>query len=365
MTLGEDKSIIIPEDDDYCAMERGSMSILGRLLNPDCQNMGRMLRTMPKVWKIYDRVGSIALTRERFQFIFDLETDIQMVLKQGFWTFDDWGMALERWVETPPPAYLQTAMIWVRLHNLPVNYLQLKTIDAVVDVIGHVKVIEFDPTKPHLLEYVRVQVVLDLNQPLQDKKSVTLPAGRVEYVDVEYERVRKKCFHCLRLSHEKPKCPLLQGLQNKGKGVVVRQLVVGASSTGGRQHHNDLVNKLMPLMAPSDPPGFAPPQTVVAPEVFEQMRIYMNCADLEERNIREARMRKTLQELSNDPIGNVLAYALRKHQCCPLRSIEIGGEFFILVEWRMLWFLHKQHLLLRNTLDMPPGREEKETEQEI
>ncbi|KAF3552850.1 hypothetical protein F2Q69_00013677 [Brassica cretica] len=68
-------------------------------------------------------------------------------------------------------------------------------------------------------------------------------------------------------------------------------------------------------MAPSDPPGFAPPQTVVAPEVFEQMRIYMNCADLEERNIREARMRKTLQELSNDPIGNVLAYALRKHQC--------------------------------------------------
>ncbi|CAF1838231.1 unnamed protein product [Brassica oleracea var. botrytis] len=121
----------------------------------------------------------------------------------------------------------------------------------------------------------------------------------------------------------------------------------------------------MPLMAPSDPPGFAPPQTVVAPEVFEQMRIYMNCADLEERNIREARMRKTLQELSNDPIGNVLAYALRKHQCCPLRSIEIGGEFFILVEWRMLWFLHKQHLLLRNTLDMPPGREEKETEQEI
>ena len=73
--------------------------------------MGRMLRTMPKVLKIYDRVGGIALTRERFQFIFDLETDIQMVLKQGYWTFDGWGMALERWVETPPPAYLQTATI--------------------------------------------------------------------------------------------------------------------------------------------------------------------------------------------------------------------------------------------------------------
>lgn len=90
MTLGEDKTIIIPEDDDFCAIERGGRSILGRLLNPDCQNMGRMLKTMPKIWKVYDRVRGMALTKERFQFVFELETDIQMVLNQGFWTFDDW-----------------------------------------------------------------------------------------------------------------------------------------------------------------------------------------------------------------------------------------------------------------------------------
>lgn len=40
----------------------------------------------------------IAFTKEKFRFIFDLETDVQMVLKQGFWIFDDWGMAMERWV---------------------------------------------------------------------------------------------------------------------------------------------------------------------------------------------------------------------------------------------------------------------------
>lgn len=64
----------------------------------------------------------------------------------------------------------------------------MKTIDAVADGIGHVKLIEFDPSKPHLLDYVRVQVVLDVNQPLRDKKSLTLPGGRIEYVDVEYEQ---------------------------------------------------------------------------------------------------------------------------------------------------------------------------------
>ena len=76
MSIEEHKPIIIPEDDTYCAMERGRSSLLGRLLNPEAQNMSRMLRTMPKIWKVYERVRGIALSRDRFQFVFDLETDI-------------------------------------------------------------------------------------------------------------------------------------------------------------------------------------------------------------------------------------------------------------------------------------------------
>lgn len=324
MSLGEDKTIIIPEDDAYCAIERGGRSILGRLLNPDCQNMGRMLRTMPKVWKVYERVRGITLTREKFQFIFDLETDIQMVLRQGFWTFEDWGLAMERWVESPPPTFLQTAKIWVRLSNIPGNYLTLKTIDAVADGIGHVKLIEFDPLKPHLLEYVRVQVILDVNQPLRDKKSLTLPGGRIEYVDVEYERVRKKCFHCFRLSHEKQKCPLLREARNKGKGVMVQHGGAEAQTSGVRQHHTDLIEKLMPLMAPTIPPGFEPPSSIVVPEVFEQMRLYMDCNDPDERRIREFKMRKTLQELSNDPIAQRSCLRL---EGAPLVSTELNQDW--------------------------------------
>ncbi|KAH0900977.1 hypothetical protein HID58_040480 [Brassica napus] len=44
----------------------------------------------------------------------------------------------------------------------------------------------------------------------------------------------------------------------------------------------------MPLFVPSIPPGFAPPAGLIAPEVFEQIQLYMNCIDPEERRIREA-----------------------------------------------------------------------------
>ena len=176
--------------------------------------MGRMLRTMPKIWKIYERVKEIALTSDSFQFVFELETNIQSVMKHEFWTFDDWGMVMERWQEVPPANFLQTVLILIRIHKIPVNYFTFKTMDAVAGAIRYVKVIEYDPEKPHLLEYVRVQVIMDLQNPLRDTKLVNLPKGCSATVDIKYERVRKKCFHCLRLSHEKQKCSLLK----KGKG---------------------------------------------------------------------------------------------------------------------------------------------------
>lgn len=204
MSLEDDVPIVLPEDDDYSAIVLNSRSLLGRLLNPSCQNMARMLRTMPKILRVYERARGIALTKERFQFIFELESDIQTVLKQGFWTFDDWGMAMERWVEQPPSNFFQTAAVWIRISNIPVNYLTFKTIDAVAGAIGYVKVIEWDPEKPLLQDYVRAQVIMDLSLPVREKKSITLPkGGGTAVVDVDYERIRKKCFHCFRLSHEK------------------------------------------------------------------------------------------------------------------------------------------------------------------
>lgn len=54
------------------------------------------------------------------------------------------------------------------------------------------------------------------------------------------------------------------------------------------------------FLDPSAPPGF-PPKSLVAPEVFEEMQLYTNCIDPEERRIREFNMKKTLRDLSLNP----------------------------------------------------------------
>ncbi|KAF3587465.1 hypothetical protein F2Q69_00029690 [Brassica cretica] len=121
--------------------------------------------------------------------------------------------------------------------------------------------------------------------------------------------------------------------------------LVEKQAGASRQHHNNLAETLMPLLAPSVPPGLQPystvvaPEvfeqlriymscvepysTVVAPEVFEQLRIYMSCVDPEERSLREAKMKKTLDELSRDTLAQRSCFRL---ETAPVTSMEKNGE---------------------------------------
>ncbi|KAL0723274.1 hypothetical protein Bca4012_037873 [Brassica carinata] len=147
------------------------------------------------------------------------------------------------------------------------------------------------------------------------------------HVDVEYERIRKKCFHCFRLSHEKQRCPILKGVKNKGLARMDKGKGVEITHVVHRKNHTDLVDTLMPLMSQSVPPGFVP-RSVVAPEVFEEMHLYMNCTNPEERRIREFRMKEVLRVLSSNPGAQSSYLRLEKHpRISGVQNKELGRVF--------------------------------------
>ncbi|KAG2329605.1 hypothetical protein Bca4012_020847 [Brassica carinata] len=136
--------------------------------------------------------------------------------------------------------------------------------------------------------------------------------GLSALVDIDYERVRKKCYHCFRLSHEKQRCPLSNvvppGFQ--------------------RQHSTNLVETIMPMLAPTIPPGFRPHHNIVAPEVFKQMQLYMDCVDPEERRLRETRMKQTLPEFSKDPIAQCACLRMENQPIIsPTLNTNMGRVF--------------------------------------
>lgn len=76
-------------------------------------------------------------------------------------------MVLERWVENPPEDYLQYFPLWVRISHIPEEYYTIEALTTLVDMIGKVIVVAFDPLKPVTQPYIRVQVLFNVTNLLR------------------------------------------------------------------------------------------------------------------------------------------------------------------------------------------------------
>ncbi|EFH52087.1 predicted protein [Arabidopsis lyrata subsp. lyrata] len=219
----EDIPFDMPDLPEFSSCERNVLSLVGRTLNPDCQTMKHLIRDMPRKWQKIGRVRGIALSPEKFQFIFNSKHDLDEVLEKGVHTYNEWALAVERLVEHPPDSFLQFIHIWIQIWKLPINFYTTKAISSLADLIGQVKVVEFEPGKPQILPFVRVQVLFDVSRPLRRAKVVNLPHGGTTSVNFEYERIQKRCYECQCLTHERDSCPLFLRKKEaqaevKGKG---------------------------------------------------------------------------------------------------------------------------------------------------
>lgn len=136
MTLEEEEPLNLGDDPRFQVFDENEKSIMGRLLNPDCQSMARMIDYMPTAWRVTGRVRGIALSRDRFQFVFQREEDLQTVLMDRPWSYNHWAMVLERWTAYPPEDFLQTMMVWIRIRHIPVNFFTTETMYKLAKEVG-------------------------------------------------------------------------------------------------------------------------------------------------------------------------------------------------------------------------------------
>lgn len=194
---------------EFSSCEKNVLSLVGRTLNPACQPMDKLIKIMPRKWQKIGRVRGVALSKERFQFFFNSEHDLEEVLEKGVHTFNEWTIVVDRWYENPPDNYLQLTPLWIQMWNLPINFYTKKALMALGEQIGQVTEVAFDTEKPQLQEFVRAKILFDVSRPLRRSKLVNLPKGGTALVYFEYERVQKRCYECQRMTHEKDFCPLL------------------------------------------------------------------------------------------------------------------------------------------------------------
>ncbi|XP_024004102.1 uncharacterized protein LOC112081569 [Eutrema salsugineum] len=291
----EDEPFDMMDLPEYSSCERNVFSIIGRLLNPECQKMASLILDMPRKWQKYDRARGVALSVERFQFIFDTENDLDEILAKGFQTFNEWGLAIERWVDVPPADYLQFVPLWVQLRNIPVNHYTIEAITTFGDVVGQVIEVAFDPKKSQSRGFVRVLIKFDVSKPLRKSKVFNLPRGAGQAtIEYFYEKVQKRCYSCHRLTHEQNVCPIL--VKMRQDQAINRRL----GKAFEKPPQSPVLKKSDPLFGVLEEKqvGLHPilGRPCIHPEVLEGMRQYLLVVDGEERKIREERVKKSVLE---------------------------------------------------------------------
>ncbi|CAN6988031.1 unnamed protein product [Brassica oleracea var. botrytis] len=115
--------------------------------------------------------------------------------------------------------------------------------------------------------------------------------NRVRGIALSNERfqfLRKCCFHCLRLTHERPDCPYFQE-----KVRVIKEVV--ASSSGGASNLKAPA-MTVPPPGPAVPPGFS----LMFPQLAEEERNaalqYVSHSDPTERQARIMRVQKSITD---------------------------------------------------------------------
>ncbi|XP_023637682.1 uncharacterized protein LOC111830237 [Capsella rubella] len=301
MSLEEDDAPFeMPDLPQFSSCEKNELSLIGRLLNPQCQSMSSLVFNMPRKWQKIGRVRGVALSNERFQFIFNSEHDLVEVLEKGFQTYNEWGLVMERWSENPGPESLQFVSLWVQIKNIPLNYYTKQTITLLGELVGQVVEVVFDPERPQNKDYVRVKVKFDVSKPLRKSKVILLPKGLSTSVFYFYEKVQKRCYKCQRMTHVQEECPLvLKQIHDQAIDKKMGRKVVKTKPELVLKEDDPLFGVLKEEQVGIHPLLGRPR---IAPDVLEGMRQYMKLATMEDRALRIEKIKSSVAEAEKDPL---------------------------------------------------------------
>ncbi|KAG2330578.1 hypothetical protein Bca52824_001758 [Brassica carinata] len=196
----EDEIIRIPDCDLSVATERFKKTLIGRVLHIGGRSVDAMIGFLPRarIWNVEGRVRGVNLGNGRFQFDFDKEEDLIMVLNKRPCHFNHWIFALERWEPFTSENFPNTIPFWIKVTGVPVHYWNDMTFEEIAKALG--KKVTIDAKND------RIQVSVDADQPLQFERRVGFPNGDIGKVYLSYEGLDRYCYGCNRISHDIYSC---------------------------------------------------------------------------------------------------------------------------------------------------------------
>ncbi|KAF8117945.1 hypothetical protein N665_0008s0275 [Sinapis alba] len=200
----EDEIIKITDCNLDEATERFKKTLIGRFLHLGGRSVEAMIGFLPVL-------VSGTTKAERFQFNFDKEEDLLMVLNKLPCHFNHWIFALERWEPFTSENFPNTVPFWIKVTGVLVHFWNDKTFGEIAKALG--KKMAIDANNAHF------------------QRRVGFPNGDIGKVTFSYEGLDRYCFGCKRISHDIYACTEISQGEKEQLIKEYRELNSAASST--------------------------------------------------------------------------------------------------------------------------------------
>ncbi|XP_050259931.1 uncharacterized protein LOC126705007 [Quercus robur] len=169
LTTEEEEVIAISDEGRQEEIESCSQSLIGKLLTCKPFNKRAAQSTLKRAWGLENKVQVVEVGANLFQFKFQTEFDMERVLRDGPWTFDNQILLLVRWKAgmTAGNVKFESASLWVQIWGAPFDMVSPKVAEEIGNRLGIVEEVEKRSKQDIPGFFMRVKVAIPLAKPIR------------------------------------------------------------------------------------------------------------------------------------------------------------------------------------------------------
>jgi hypothetical protein len=195
---------------------------------------------LKQMWVRKGVISIIDLGKEYFLVYFSNEEDYNKALEDGPWLIYDHYLIVRQWSPNfyPNEATIDSASVWVRIPDLPIEYYDAKVLHFIGDRIGKTVKVDKNTLFQERGKYARLCVEVDLTKTLLATFELK---GR--FYKIEYEGLHMLCRTCGKFGHYIEGCPEKKTTTQDGSQNHQAQRVASTDSRSDMEKNNNESNQ--------------------------------------------------------------------------------------------------------------------------
>ncbi|XP_031102025.1 uncharacterized protein LOC116005932 [Ipomoea triloba] len=172
MVLEDEDKVFEPVDLDATVDGDGvleSWPVVGRFLTDRLVKLEYMCQVLASIWKPVKGVQITELQPNLFMFVFFHVTDMQYVLDEGPWSFDNCTLVCRQVKDgvLPGDVPLDSVDMWMQLHDVPIGYTSSVILEQIGNYLGAFVKCDERFAGATWLDFYRIRVALLVNKPIK------------------------------------------------------------------------------------------------------------------------------------------------------------------------------------------------------